>query len=518
MAPPSRRWTCARKTTRRSPPNSRRKPSAAPRKRPRRRRGRAQGRRRGGPRRRRGCAPAEAEDERRRRQAQARRPASRRALPSPLRTSRSAGGHVRPWRGGLRPVARPRHPGRPDLRRALGGPPPRRDHDRGRHDRDPPRRRRRGRQRRLTTAIAWRRAQDALACDARCAVGARQRPADALGRRTTGTQLRPRGDRGCLRRDHARRRRRRSAPATAHRKLDVEDEATGAAARPYFDGARLVRRAPRVMRCARVPRRRRARSTRSRRSRSRTRARCAASGTAPARGAARDRRQEPVRWPGAACARSSSPGMGFALARGRARTRSRSTQLYVTPAARGRGHRPGADRRRARAPAGASVAWIVADDEGLARALYERLGFATVWRFYGFTRKPAELDPAAAGEVGRGAGVAAERGVGDDARVPRERLVRRDLDREVRAPARALVVEVDELVEREAPAEAPAQLAAGSRGSRARASAPARGRRRRAAAGPLPTARVPSRTKTRGSRIESGYFEALRRCRRARRP
>ncbi len=33
MAPPSRRWTCARKTTRRSPPNSRRRPSAAPKKR-----------------------------------------------------------------------------------------------------------------------------------------------------------------------------------------------------------------------------------------------------------------------------------------------------------------------------------------------------------------------------------------------------------------------------------------------------------------------------------------------------
>ena len=54
--------------------------------------------------------------------------------------------------------------------------------------------------------------------------------------------------------------------------------------------------------------------------------------------------------------------------------------------------------------------------------------------------------------------VAPEGGVGDDARVPRERLVGRDLDREVGAPARALVVEVDELVEREHAAEAPPQL------------------------------------------------------------
>ena len=52
-----------------------------------------------------------------------------------------AGGHLRPRRRGLRPVAGPSDPGQPGLRRALGGPPPGRGHDRGGPDRDPPRRR-----------------------------------------------------------------------------------------------------------------------------------------------------------------------------------------------------------------------------------------------------------------------------------------------------------------------------------------------------------------------------------------
>ena len=43
--------------------------------------------------------------------------APRRAAPRPR-------GHLRPRRGGLRAVARPGRRGRPDLRRALGGPPP----------------------------------------------------------------------------------------------------------------------------------------------------------------------------------------------------------------------------------------------------------------------------------------------------------------------------------------------------------------------------------------------------------
>ncbi len=40
------------------------------------------------------------------------------------------------------------------------------------------------------------------------------------------------------------------------------------------------------------------------------------------------------------------------------------------------------------AAGGREVAWVVADDEGRARALYERLGFETVWRLYAFVRQP----------------------------------------------------------------------------------------------------------------------------------
>ena len=40
------------------------------------------------------------------------------------------------------------------------------------------------------------------------------------------------------------------------------------------------------------------------------------------------------------------------------------------------------------AAGGRDVAWVVADDEGKARALYERLGFVTVWRQHAFVRQP----------------------------------------------------------------------------------------------------------------------------------
>ena len=57
--------------------------------------------------------------------------------------------------------------------------------------------------------------------------------------------------------------------------------------------------------------------------------------------------------------------------------------LYVTEQARGTGL--GASLVAAALVAGGQdVAWIVADDEGLARPLYERLGFVTAWRFYDF--------------------------------------------------------------------------------------------------------------------------------------
>ena len=61
--------------------------------------------------------------------------------------------------------------------------------------------------------------------------------------------------------------------------------------------------------------------------------------------------------------------------------------LYVTERARGTGL--GASLVAAALVAGGQdVAWIVADDEGLARPLYERLGFVTAWRFYDFVRGP----------------------------------------------------------------------------------------------------------------------------------
>jgi ribosomal protein S18 acetylase RimI-like enzyme len=62
-------------------------------------------------------------------------------------------------------------------------------------------------------------------------------------------------------------------------------------------------------------------------------------------------------------------------------------QLYVTPAARSRGL-GGRLVEAALAAGGRDLAWVVADDEGRARALYERLGFVTVWRQHAFVRQP----------------------------------------------------------------------------------------------------------------------------------
>ena len=81
-----------------------------------------------------------------------------------------------------------------------------------------------------------------------------------------------------------------------------------------------------------------------------------------------------------------APGKGFAwLAVGE--DAMELDQLYVTKAARGQGIGQ-ALIATALAAGARERAWVVADDEGLARALYERNGFAAVWRFHGFTRKP----------------------------------------------------------------------------------------------------------------------------------
>jgi len=62
-------------------------------------------------------------------------------------------------------------------------------------------------------------------------------------------------------------------------------------------------------------------------------------------------------------------------------------QAYVTPSARGRGL--GARLISAALAAGGHhTNWIVADDEGRPKGLYQRLGFEPAWRWCVFTRLP----------------------------------------------------------------------------------------------------------------------------------
>ncbi len=62
-------------------------------------------------------------------------------------------------------------------------------------------------------------------------------------------------------------------------------------------------------------------------------------------------------------------------------------QLYVTPKARGGGI-GGRLVEAALHAGGRDTGWVIADDDGLARALYERLGFETVWLQHAFVKQP----------------------------------------------------------------------------------------------------------------------------------
>jgi ribosomal protein S18 acetylase RimI-like enzyme len=175
---------------------------------------------------------------------------------------------------------------------------------------------------------------------------------------------------------------------SAHRKIDVEDEATGEAARPFFAARGWLNERHAVMRrtgapppvhhpVLEVP----VPETRSLRARWST----DYSGTY----------EEHLRFAEAQEPVLARRGMrafmvaelGFTLlATGEGGVEIDG--LYVTEKARGRGlgaSLVGAALRATRA----DVAWIVADDEGQARPLYDRLGFETVWRPYCFVRRPS---------------------------------------------------------------------------------------------------------------------------------
>jgi ribosomal protein S18 acetylase RimI-like enzyme len=77
---------------------------------------------------------------------------------------------------------------------------------------------------------------------------------------------------------------------------------------------------------------------------------------------------------------------GFASFTARGRT-AEIEAAYVTPDHRGRGFGGKLVAAAARA-AGAEETLIIADDEGDAKRLYQRLGFEPVWIYHAFTRRP----------------------------------------------------------------------------------------------------------------------------------
>jgi len=236
------------------------------------------------------------------------------------------------------------------------------------------------------SAIAWRRAQDALQCD-------EVRPWEH-GSVLLTPSVSDFWDANALRVEAAE----VSAqtmlaaadeffPAAAHRKIDVEDEATGAAARSFFAQRGWLNERHAVMRrvgppppvhhpVLEVPV-------------AETRALRARWSTDYGAGYEEQLRfaeaQEPV------LARRGMRAfmvaeLGFTLlAVGDGGVEIDG--LYVAPKARGRGLGASLVAAALRATR-AEVAWIIADDEGQARPLYDRLGFETVWRPYCFVRKP----------------------------------------------------------------------------------------------------------------------------------
>jgi GNAT superfamily N-acetyltransferase len=168
-----------------------------------------------------------------------------------------------------------------------------------------------------------------------------------------------------------------------HRKIDVEDEATGEAARPYFAALGWWNERLAVMRRVGAPG---------------PVAHDVREVPLPATRALRHQwsadieldttfaaRQEPVL--ARRAARAFMVGeLGFTiLCAGPGAVEIDG--LYVTETARGQGI--GASLvNAALAASPAAVAWIIADDEGRARPLYDRLGFETVWRPYCFIMPP----------------------------------------------------------------------------------------------------------------------------------
>ena len=168
----------------------------------------------------------------------------------------------------------------------------------------------------------------------------------------------------------------------AHRKLDIEDEATGEAARPFFDAAGWATERHTMM--GRIgpppPVRHDVREVPLSRTRA-LRTEWYGEHADDAFMAA----QEPVLARRGMRAFMAGEDGYVMLAAGPGAMEIDA--LYVTEQARGTGL--GASLVAAALVAGGQdVAWIVADDEGLARPLYERLGFVTAWRFHDFVRAP----------------------------------------------------------------------------------------------------------------------------------